>query len=209
MEIYKNMAFEEDLGRLRMGARYIGDSLGDAIAAVNGTYIKCGENGTDDPVPLLSRLAHVPEGYIALQKKLCTVKDGEILLSVCREMIRSVRCFLSELLPLPEAEPFDYPEGWYEEMAYTWRRIRYFCDQGDAANAFGWGGYLQQDMSMLGGLLSADEQNILRDFDAEDLPAFAERCEEARRLVYTRLKQNGVQLREYNTLEDFLRENES
>ena len=207
MEIYKQMAFEENIGKLRVGARFIGENLGDAIAAVNGTYMKCGENGTDDPVPLLNKLRRVPDGYIELQKKLHTVKDGEELVAVCREMIRTVRSFLSMLLPEPQPEAVRYPKGWYEEMAYTWRRIRYFCDQKDAANAFGWGAYLQQDMSMLGGLLSEEEQNLLLDFDEKNLPAFAQRCEDARVIVYERLKQNGVKLYEYDSFEDFIREN--
>ncbi len=207
MEIYKNMAFEDDIGKLRMAARHIGISLSDAIAAVNGTYIKCGEHGTDDPVPLLSRLSRVPEGYIGLQKKLCTIKDGEELTALCREMIRAVRRFLTELLPEREPEKAEYPEGWYEELLYTWRRIDYFCKQNDAANAFGWGAYLQRDMGMLGELLTDDERNILRDFDPGDLAGFAARCEKTRRLVHTRLLQNGVQLREYGTLNDFFREN--
>ena len=207
MEIYKNMAFEEDIGKLRMAARYIGISLSDAIAAVNGTYIKCGEHGTDDPVPLLSRLSRVPEGYIGLQKKLCTIKDGVELTALCREMIQAVRRFLTELLPESEPKKTEYPEGWYEELVYTWRRIDYFCKQNDVANAFGWGAYLQLDMGMLGGLLTDEEQNILRDFDPEDLSGFAARCEEARRTVHTRLLESGVRLNEYDTLSDFLREN--
>ena len=203
MEIYKNMAFEEDLGMLRMGARYVGLYLGDAIAAANGTYMKCGETGTDDPLPILRKLEHVPAGYITLQAQLCTVKDGEKLIALCREMIRAVRKFLQDLLPETKPEPV-YWSGWYEEMAYTWRRIRYFCDHGDAANAFGWGGYLQQDIGMLGGLLTEDEKNILRDFDAANLPAFAARCEQARAIIYERLKAGGTPIREYDTLEDFL-----
>ncbi len=207
MEIFKNMAFEEDIGKLRMGARFIGVGLGDAIAAVNGTYVKCGEHGTDDPVPLLSRLHRVPEGYIDLQKRLCTARDGEELVALCRGMIRTVRRFLTELLPMQEQEKTEYPAGWYEELAYTWRRIKYFCDREDAANAFGWAAYLQLDMRMLGDLLTDDEQNILRDFDPENLPRFAGRAEEARALVHTRLRERGVRICEYEDLDAFLREN--
>lgn len=207
MEIYKSMSFEDDIGKLRMGARFVGESLSDAIAAVNGTYIKCGEHGTDDPVPLLSRLRRVPDGYIDLQKKLCTAKDGEELTSLCRGMIRTVRRFLTELLPEQRPEKTEYPVGWYEELIYTWRRIKYFCDRGDAANAFGWGAYLQLDMRVLGDLLTDDEQNILRDFDHENLSRFAERAEEARALVHTRLRERGVRICEYETLDAFLREN--
>lgn len=206
MEIFKNMAFEEDIGKLRVGARFIGISLSDAIAAVNGTYIKCGECGTDDPVPLLKRLQNVPEHYIELQEKLYTVKEGEELIALCREMIRTVRRFLTELLPESKPEEVPYPVGWYEELIYTWRRIDYFCRQNDAENAFGWGAYLQQDMGMLGGLLSEEEQNIMRDFDSKDLSRFARCCEETRLLVYNRLKQTGVRVDEYPALEDFLRE---
>ncbi len=206
MGIFKNMAFEEDIGKLRVGARFIGISLSDAIAAVNGTYIKSGECGTDDPAPLLKRLHNVPEHYIELQEKLYTVKDGEELISVCREMIRSVRRFLSKLLPERVPETMEYPVGLYEELTYTWRRIQYFCACGDAANAFGWGAYLQQDLGMLTGFLTEEEQNIMQDFVSEDLSRFARRCEEARVLVNNRLTQNGVQINAYRALEDFLRE---
>lgn len=208
MEIYKNMAFQEDIGLLRMGARFIGIDLGQAVAAANGTYLKKKEIGTDDPLITLRRLENVPTGYIELQEKIYTAKSGEEIVSLCHGMILAVRKFLKAMLPEEEPAEVTYPEGWYEEMIYTWRRIKYFCDHNDAANVFSWAGYLQQDMRMLGGLISEDEQNILRDFDADDLHAFAERCEQARKLVYGRLKQRGVPLREYDTLEDFLRENE-
>ena len=59
---------------------------------------------------------------------------------------------------------------------------------------------------MLTGILTEEEQNIMRDFDAEDLSRFAQDCEETRLLVYNRLKQNGVKINEYPVLEDFLRE---
>lgn len=210
MEIYKNMAFEEDTGMLRMGARFVGIYLGDAIAAANGTYLKCGETGTDDPSPILRSLPDVPEGYVEMQGKLCAAASGEEIVSLCREMILKVRKFLQARMPKAQEEK-PSPEsiaGWYEEMIYTWRRIQYFCDRGDAPNAFGWGGYLQQDMGMLGDLLTDGERNILRNFDAEQLSAFAQRCEEARALVYNRLKAHGVPIREYDTLEAFLADTE-
>ena len=52
-----------------------------------------------------------------------------------------------------------------------------------------------------------EEQNLLLDFDEKNLPAFAQRCEDARVIVYERLKQNGVKLYEYDSFEDFIREN--
>lgn len=207
MEVFKHMAFEENIGRLRVGARFIGIYLGGAIAAANGTYLKKNEIGTDDPLATLRRLENLPQGYIELQERICAAKGGEETVSLCRGMILAVRQFLREMLPEKAPEAVRCPGGLYEELAYTWRRIRYFCAVGDAANAFGWGGYLQQDLGLFGGLLSDEEQNLLQDFDAEDLAAFAERCEEARVLVRERLSARGVLLREYDTLEDFLREN--
>lgn len=207
MTVYRNIAFEEDVGAVRMGARFIGIYLGDAVAAANGTYLKRGGSGTDDPVPVLKTLERVPAGYIELQEKVYTERESAELIELCRKMILAVRKFLKEMLPGELPEPATYPQGWYEELIYTWRRIRYFCDHGDAANAFGWAGYLQEDIGMLGGLVTEEERNILRDFDADDLQAFAARCEEARALIYERLKERGIPLREYDTLEDFLKEN--
>ena len=60
---------------------------------------------------------------------------------------------------------------------------------------------------MLQGILTEEEQNIMRTFDPEDLPGFARRCEEVQELVYTRLKRKGERIREYGTLEVFLHEN--
>ena len=203
MEIFKTMVFEENIALLRMGARFVGIYLGEAIAAANGTYLKKKEIGTDDPLPILRTLQKVPEGYIALQEKIVTAKDGETLITLCRGMIRAVRKFLAALLPETKPEPV-YWNGWYEELVYTWRRIQYFCAHGDAANAFGWGGYLQDDIGMLGGLLTPQEQYILEDFDREDLGRFADRCEKTRGIIYERLKAGGTPIREYGTLEDFL-----
>ena len=209
MEIFKHMAFEEELGRLRVGARFIGIYLGGAIAAANGTYLKRREIGTDDPIGTLKTLARLPQGYLELQEKLPLATDGGTLLALCREMILKVRAFLKAMLPQGAEPSAKYPAGWYEEMTYTWRRIRYFCKLGDAANAFSWGAYLQADMEVLDGIVTEEERNILGQFDAGNLTHFAQVCENTRILVRERLLARGENLREYDTLEDFLRENDT
>lgn len=209
MQLYARMAFEESLGALRMGARFLSQSLGESIAAVNGTYLKRGGIGTDDPTPLLETLETVPAGYIGLQKRLYSAKTAGEILSVCHDMIAVVRKFLAGLLP-PSGEPVPAPEaleGWYEELSYTWRRIAYFCAQGDARNAFSWAGYLQADIGMLGGLVTEEERDLLGAFDENDLHAFAARCGAARVRIREKLAAHGVRLREYGSLADFLREN--
>lgn len=209
MQIYKSMAFEERLGTLRVGARFIGEYLGQSVAAANGTYLMRGEMGTCDPLPLLRTLRHVPQGYIGMQEELYSAAEPAQVRTLCHDMIAAVRAFLKTLLP-PSEEPVPAPkalESWYEELAYTWRRIAYFCAQGDAHNAFCWAGYLQQDIGMLGGLVTDEERDLLGAFNENDLAGFAAYCEAARVRIREKLLAHGVRLREYGSLASFLEEN--
>lgn len=208
MEIYKTLAFEDDLCAVRKGAVCIGLELSEALAAVNGTYLKRGEIGTVTPLPLLKTLRHVPEGFIEALAAVTDAKGCETLRALSHTMVKSVRGMLQGLVTITEPIPEPgYLLGWYEESLYTWRRIAYFCKEGDAENALGWGVYLQQEFDIMQGIFAPERADLLSAFDQNDLAGFAAHCESVRKLVRGTLIGRGIKMREYGSLSDFLEEN--
>lgn len=208
MEIYKTLAFEDDLCAARKGTVFIGLELSEALAAVNGTYLKRGEIGTIAPLPLLKTLRRVPEGFIEALAAVTDSKNCETLRALSHTMVKSVRGMLQGLVTLTEPIPEPgYLDGWYEESQYTWRRIAYFCEVGDAENALGWAVYLQQEFDIMQGIFAPNRADLLSAFDRNDLAGFAAHCESMRELVRGALLGRGVKMREYGSLSDFLEEN--
>lgn len=206
MDIYKNMVFEESPCALRKAAAWVNVLLAETIAAVNGDYVNRGFIGSSYPLPYLETVSDLPEGYIKLSENVLEA-EPEKLSDICRRLIVMVRKYLEEGMPETEREQADPSElaGWFEESAYTWRRIDYFCSVGDAGNAMTSGAYLQTELDIIGEKYELGDVDMLMSFDKNDLGAFNERAQLVMRNVRDRFEKLGVSIRDYGSLEDFLK----
>jgi hypothetical protein len=96
---------------------------------------------------------------------------------------------------------------WYQELCYTWRRIYYWCDQGDAVKVYVWGCLLQHELDIEKEEFGLKEMDLLGKYSAEDLPGFRRRAEELQKYIVEEINNHGVVLDEYDSIDDFLAQN--
>lgn len=208
MDLYKNMVFEESLGQVRKASGYIAGYLAQALACVNGTYFK---RGPENQIAVLKEMEHIPERLPKLYEGIVEAKTLKETIERCYEMICVTREFFLErmLKPNPKSREINFEDlaAWYEEGIYTFRRIYYYCEKKDAFNAFAWGYNFQQEFDYIREEFGLKTMDIMGVFDADNLEAFRNRTEEIQKYIAAEIRNNAVKIREYSSLEDFLKAN--
>jgi hypothetical protein len=208
MELYKNMVFEESLTQIRKASGYIAGYLSQAVAAINGTYF---ERGPENQITVLGKMKHIPEQFLSLYQGIVEAKNMQEIKDLCYKMIGVTRLFFSERAPKAELKLKEYNfedlAAWYEEGVYTFRRIYYYCDKKDAFNSFAWGYNFQQEFDSIRRDFGLDAMDIMSVFDSENLDAFRKRTEEIQQYIASEIRRNGVTIREYSNIEEFLKVN--
>ena len=97
--------------------------------------------------------------------------------------------------------------AWYQELSLTWRRIGYFCAQGDAHKAYYDACYLQGEYNAIAEEFGLREWDLLGVYDAKDLSALRESAKEGEAYLLSVLERENVKLDRYDSLEQFLAEN--
>lgn len=205
MEVYKTMMFENALGRARIAANGVVHNLTIAVACFNQTYNKDYRRVED-----LRAMKHVPAGFGEACSKLLEAKTVGELQALCHGLITATRDFFKandRRVPKTKAPDYPYLAEWYQECSYYFRRVYYFCEQGDAWNAFNQSGGLQTDLGDLAEEFHLPDLDILAHFEAEDLPAFAEKVKQAEGSIVAAIAAAGVALDAYADLDGFLEKN--
>jgi len=96
---------------------------------------------------------------------------------------------------------------WQQECSYYFRRTYHFCAQGDALQAFGQSGGLQADLVDIAKDYGLENLDILSHFDADNLPAYAQKVRQAENSILAAIAAGGVKLDSYDSLDEFLAEN--
>ena len=205
MRLYQQGLFEENLGRVRMYAGYVADYLAQAIACANGDYFRYSQ------VSQLEELARMrtPEGFCAAYEAIYRADSAAALRTLAEWMVRQTRAFLEENRPpRPETTPdWNGLAGWYQELSYTWLRIRYYCAQNDFRRVFAWGIFLQQELDIVAEEFGFPPIDLLPRYDPDDLPAFAAWSDETERQIRAILTEHGAKIAEYADFAEFAREN--
>ena len=208
MELYKNMGFEESIGQVRKASGYIAGYLSQAVAAVNGTYFK---RGPENQIAVLGEMKHIPEHFLILYQGIVEAKTLQKTKELCYQMIVVTRAFFSERTPQMDAKCREYNfedlAAWYEEGVYTFRRIYYYCDKKDIFNSFAWGYNFQQEFDSIQKEFGLKAMDIMSVFDFENLDVFRKSTEEIEQYIASVIRSNGVAIREYSNLEEFLQVN--
>lgn len=208
MELYKNMMFETEIGKVRKACGYIMDFIGQGIATLNGTYLK---SGPENLIKSVINLEKYPSGFEKLCDALIFADSLDDLKAASHELILAFRAFVETEKPSVEkAETKDKLHeltGWYEEGRYTFRRIYYYCDQNDVSNTFAWVYNFQQEFDYLETELGLDSMDMTGVFDATDLQGFKMKVKEIEDYIRGVINEHGLKLDEYDTLEAFLNNN--
>lgn len=208
MEIYKTMMFEDRMGKVRMAAGFIADYLSVAVAFVNQIYFKYSQI---DQMAELSAMKEIPNNFIQYYKAIIHADSVNELKNLCHVMILSTRKFMSNRKTNSENQvcnrDFHNLADWYQELCYTWRRIYYWCDKGDVQKAFVWSCSLQRELDIVKEEFGLKEMDLCGKYSAENLSELRKGAEELEKYIVAEIHNHGVELDEYNSVEDFLAKN--
>jgi hypothetical protein len=205
-DIFSDMIFEEKSYLIRQNAGYICDLLAVAVAYTNGTFLHSGQNRQ---LGEIRKLKNVPGDFIEVYEKAILEHDTDEQKKYCRRLICVTRDYLKSIAPDKQQRKRRAAEiaGWYHELSYTWRRVYHCCGIGDAATAFLWACMLQKELVDVAEEYNAPELDILSNFDAQNLNAFAARAAEAEQAIIKIITADGGTLDIYATVDEFLEKN--
>ena len=83
----------------------------------------------------------------------------------------------------------------------------HWCEANDPINAYIWCCNLQSEVDEWGGKFGITDVDIFRDFNSDDLSSFRKRAESVEKTFRQTMNANGVQIEEYDTVEEFLKVN--
>lgn len=205
MELYKTMAFETGICKIRKAAGNIADYLAVAVACFNQTYFR----GIDHMAEL-RELRLIPERFLQDYEEMVEAKTERALKEISFRMIQAARDFFREKdtrKPLPTVPDYQYLAVWYQECSYYFRRLYAYCGQNDASLAFQQAYKLQPDLDDLARDYQIDGLDVLSYFDAENLAAFAREAKKAETRIVDAIHAHKIPIDAYDTVEDFLAQN--
>lgn len=220
MDIYRTMMFEERPYMVRMAAGYIQLYLTQAVAFLNHTFAdepifteeQARKASASDRMYHCPELSDVPEAFYTYGNSILKTDHSEELRHLAYLQIRSTRRFILERQPkLQTEEPSGSMEAmadWYQELSLSWKRIRYFCDQGMTEEAYADACMLQSELAIIAKEFHFEELALLDAFDSENLEKLKARSILTEEKVRRHITSHGVKIREYESLDEFLAENE-
>ena len=205
MDMYRTMMFDERLWKVRCLAGYIQYYLQVAVSCLNGTYWKAWHYGV---LPALTDLEEQPDQFSDYYKAILAASTVGELRSIAHLLIASTRRFIARYKPhiIGEEKNPDYTQlvDWYQELRTTWNRIYYFCEINDADAAFVDACTLQNELSIIAEEFNLNEMDLLGCFDIQNLAPLSNRASEHEGYVVSIIEQQGIEIKRYKTLEDFL-----
>jgi len=209
MNLYRNMMFEERPHQVRMAAGYVFDQLLRAVLYLNGQYK--GPYHHNGQQAELAKCKAQPEQFGAYYSAMLGAKSAGELKSIAHLMIQSARKFIAARKPEAEKDEFStdlkWLVGWYAELSLTWRRLRFFCGEGNADCALIDACMLQNECNAMGEEYGLPEMDILGAFDCDNLAALSTQATDVERRVGEWIAARHPLTEEYDTFEEFAERN--
>jgi len=203
IEIYQDTLFEERLYKVRENAGYICDLLSVAVAFANLSYFK---HGQTNQLQELSNMKKLPKDFVKLYRDIVTEPCPDAQKRLCYTLIKNTKEFFGSSEP-NESTDFSELANWYQELCYTWRRVYHWCDSGDNVNAYIWACMLQNEVDEWGTKFGISDIDILGHYNPCDLASFALQAEKVEQHFVQAIKESGVKLDDYKTIDEFLATN--
>jgi len=208
MDLYRTMLFEERLWKVRCLAGYIHKYLKISVACLNGTYWKAWHNGV---LPALAQWQALPERFAEYYEGILAATSAGELKSLAHLLIASSRQFIARYQPQPEESvqtpDFRWLAEWYQELRTCWNRTYHYCAVCNADAAFVDACNLQNELSIIAEEFRLGEIDLLGCFDAQNLAPLSQRAAEVEQFIVDAIEKQGVKIKRYDTLEDFLAAN--
>ena len=207
-EIFQTMLFEEKLCNIRKAAGGVCSYLMNVIALLNGTYL---ENGYMDLLGDLHRMKEYPYKFEKTFLEMLSTKEIHVICEKVYKLIKMTRSFLKEKMPVIQKTNFepDYNDLalWYQEMRYTFRRMKYYIEIASAEISYLLGCYMQIEFDAVREDFNLEKMDLMSAFDKEDLGVFAKRAEEIEAYLIKTLEENHANQNKYASFEEFIKEN--
>ena len=205
MNMYRTMMFEERLYRVRALSGYIYRYLTVSVACLNKTYDHWYR------IETIKSWKNLPERFVEYYQAILQASTVGEMKSLAHLLIAVTRSFIAGFKPergANEAEP-DYAwfAEWYQEMRTTINRICYYCEIKDISAAFSDAVNMQSELDIISEEFSLGEMDLLGCFNSSDLKPLRERVEELEKKIVAVIDGNGVRIRSYKNLEEFLAAN--
>lgn len=219
MDLYRTLLFEEKSYRARTEAARIHLYLSQAVAYMNHTFAdspifseKQAYTGTPETrMYHCPDLRYVPESFFAYARQLPDTSDPGKLRELIHALLRTTRNFVLERKPAETktacAASYQGLADWYQELSLTWRRIRYFCQNGMVEEAYTDACNLQEELIVIAQEFQIEELNLLDSFHADSLADLNLRCRNVEQTIRRLLLENGIRINEYGSLDDFFAAN--
>ena len=206
MEIYKNMIFETSLCSVRKAAGVITQYLHQAIATINGTYPK-GDYGYAEIISQVGSLKNKPEEFTSIYERILRQDDAKEIINLTFELIRDTREFLKQYTVNKPYTGYSFNDlaGWYEESKYTFRRIKYACENNQYEAAFSWSCYIQIELDILSEESGMDKMNLLDYYDKDNLRKLYDGVDTIEQYILSVISKYNVTLRKYKDIDEFLK----
>jgi len=208
MNLYRSMMFEDQLHQVRLAAGYILYYLLMAVLYLNG---RCQWPIHEGSLPLMAQCKQQPEHFAAYYQVLLSAKSAGELKSVAHLMIQTVRKFIAGYKPCEQQEEsskdYQWLADWYSELSLTWRRLRHFCEQGNADAALQDGCMLQHECNIVAEEYGLEDLGFMGAFDSDDLSALSKRATEVEEKIKAYVIETHGLIPQYATFEEFAAEN--
>ena len=205
MDLYRTLMFEDQLGKARALAGYVHHYLAISAACLNNTY---NDNLHSGIAEVMKKWKKLPGGFIEYYEAILSASTTAELRSLSHLLIASTRRFIAEHRNT-NTEPKKNPDyawlaEWYQELRTTWNRIYHYCGIRNGSAAFDDACNLQNELEIIGEEFGLSEMDLLGSFDLGNLEPFSLRAAELERKIIAAIEDNGVKIKRYGSLDEFL-----
>ena len=206
MEIYKNMIFETSLCNVRKAAGAIAQYLHEAVTIINGTYPK-GDYGYAKIIKQMKEMKNKPAKFTSVYERILGADDVKSIVELSFELISDTREFFKQYIVEKKYKTYNFKElaGWYEETKYTFRRIKYACENNEYEAAFSWGCYIQIELDILSDKSGMEKMNLLDNYCKDNLRKLSDSVDTIEKYILSVITENNVVLRKYKDIDEFLK----
>ncbi|MCL2425734.1 MAG: hypothetical protein FWD05_05300, partial [Oscillospiraceae bacterium] len=158
-------------------------------------------------LPTLSQWRNLPDRFAEYYQTIMSASTASELKAVSHLLITSTRQFISQYKPKNtsgKSPNYSWLADWYQELRTTWNRIYYYCETKNADATFVDACNLQNELSIIAEEFGLDEMDLLGCYDIHNLEQLAQRAEELERTIISTIEKQGIKIKRYDTLEDFL-----
>lgn len=208
MEIYQTMMFEDSLCAVRKAAGGVASYLMNAIAMVNGQYLR---NGYGNLSLEMNEMNQIPERFEEVYEKVLKAVTIEELQMYTHELIKITRDMFIQMKPTDQREErpeesinYDDLADWYQEARYSFRRIEYYVKEKSVEDCFLLGCYLQIEFDAIQDEFGLRNMELLGVFNGSKLDEFGKRAKELEEYIVGVLEKHHAIVKIYGSLEEFL-----